>query len=106
MDSPHFEWWSYLPVDKVVHAVVFAGLMVLGASGRRGAAPRSLSAELRTLILGLSIYAVAIEVCQHLLPWRSFEILDLVADGLGIVLGWLVVAWTLRSRRYRQPAEP
>ena len=101
-----FEWWSILPGDKLIHAAAFGGLVILAAGARRLEAAGSVRMDLLTIALGLAAYALATEACQHVLPWRSFEVFDLVADGLGIVLGALVAARTLRYRRRRFPVEP
>lgn len=68
--------------DKVNHALAFLALAVLGyrAYPRRAA----------LLLLGLLAYGGAIELLQGLTAYRSAEWLDVVADGLGALLG---LAW-------------
>jgi VanZ family protein len=55
---------------------------------------------------GLLAFGGAIEIAQYLLPYgRSAEWLDLAADGVGIVAGWLVSvpfreSWLQRIERW------
>ena len=66
--------------DKVVHLLLFA--MLSGTARLRfGGAPRVLAA-----VVG---YAVVSEVAQALLlSRRSGDLLDILADLLGVALGW------------------
>ncbi len=41
--------------------------------------------------MALILYGVAIEVIQSLTGWRSGEVLDAVADAIGIVLSSLLI---------------
>lgn len=81
-------------VDKLAHVMVFAVLAMLllwGAQFPRGkrAAPW----------VGLAAaYGLVDEMHQSVVPGRSVEVLDGVADGVGAVLGYLVVGCALRSR--------
>jgi len=73
--------------DKIVHALVFAAL---AWTGRRAGLP------VMGLGVGLLVYAVGSEVVQHtLLPGRSGDLTDVVADLVGVALG-LVLARHLR----------
>lgn len=47
--------------------------------------------ERRWAALGLLIYGIKIEMLQLLVPWRSAEWMDIVADALGIGLGWCLL---------------
>lgn len=78
------EQMSFEHADKLKHAAGFAVLYVLGwAAG--------LSA--RTLWIGLVAFGIGIEAAQGLLTdTRQPSVGDVVADVVGVVLGWLVVA--------------
>ena len=81
-EYPHF--------DKVIHAGLFCALsffMIIGFTKqdtysrlRFKAVPFALAAS---FLVGLSI-----ELIQLFLPHRSFEVYDLVSDGVGSVLGY------------------
>jgi VanZ family protein len=78
-------------VDKLVHLALFA---LLGATGRWARIPPL------PLVLGLAGYAVLSEVLQGLLPIdRDAEILDAVADCVGVSVGVALHALVTRPRR-------
>ena len=53
------------------------------------------------LLLGLFAYSMIIEFIQHFLPYRSFSVLDLLANGVGLVLGWgLACLWALCQKSF------
>jgi VanZ family protein len=74
-------------LDKLVHASVFALVMVVG---RRARLPRV------PLLLLTVVQAPVSELVQAtLLPQRSGDPLDVLADLVGCLLGW----WLTRERR-------
>lgn len=84
--------------DKVAHAVTFA---VMALAGRvAGWGPR-------TLLAGLAAYAVATEVLQHVLPiGRHGDVLDVVADLVGVLLGLALASVVARSVVRRRSLSP
>ena len=75
--------------DKVLHVVAFVALMVWFSG----------LFEVRYLLwlaAGLAGYGLLIEVLQSFTPTRQAEGLDLVADIVGILLGWLLSIAGLR----------
>lgn len=73
----------YVPTtvwDKANHVFAFAVLGVLGCAAYR--------ARTAKVLLGLLAYGAAIEVLQALTPYRSAEAADVVADAVGLLLGW------------------
>ena len=85
--------------DKLHHAAAFfalAGLLLALVERRYYAA----------MCAGLLVFGGAIEAAQYLMPYgRSAEWLDLAADGVGIVAGWLASvpfreSWLQRSERW------
>lgn len=73
----------YIPAtiwDKANHVFAFAVLAVLGCASYRGRTARVLA--------GLLAYGAAIEVLQALTPYRWGEFADVVADAVGLLLGW------------------
>lgn len=72
-------------LDKLNHLLAFALLAVLA----QAAYPDRPRAPLRwTLLLG---YGLLIEAVQALLPERELSLLDLAADGAGILAGALIL---------------
>jgi len=83
-------------IDKLYHASAFAALVFPTAFLR----PRLLRAVAPLALL----YGGAIEIVQPLVG-RTADISDLVADGVGILIGvglGLVAQWVLLVRRGRQ----
>ena len=80
---PHWDKWG--------HLLAYVGLTALGmlvCRTRRG----------RWLMLGwLLLLGALVEVAQGLLPWRSMEAADLLANAIGVALGGLVALTPLRD---------
>jgi VanZ family protein len=71
--------------DKLIHASGFVIFMLwFGGIFKARLAP--------LVVLGLSAYGLLIEMLQSLVPARQAEVLDLVADVAGVLLGWLLCA--------------
>lgn len=48
------------------------------------------------IALGYAAMGVCIEYIQRLTGYRSFEVADMVANALGVMLGWGIVQTPLR----------
>ncbi|OOG25709.1 VanZ family protein [Thioalkalivibrio denitrificans] len=70
--------------DKAGHVIAYAILTVLGLYAH----PRYTI----TVAGGVFVLGVALEGLQHLTPTRTFEWLDIVANGAGVVLGLVIAA--------------
>lgn len=80
--------------DKWAHVITFAILTVWFSGQYR---PRSYW----RIAVGLTVFGVLIEICQRLVGYRSAEFGDLVADGVGILVGLAIAlsgvgGWSLR----------
>lgn len=84
LDSiPTFEFLNWPEADKLVHGTSFAILGMLSVS--------SLGESQQRFILILiiwSVYAMMVEIFQFYIPGRSFEILDILADVIGAIVGY------------------
>jgi len=69
------------PTDKVVHALLFAMVAALTARGWRD------SFGVMAVVLYMLTLGVVSELIQFLVPGRSADILDVVADLAGSVIG-------------------
>jgi hypothetical protein len=76
--------------DKMNHAMTFAMLAILGCS----AYPE----RKVQVLLGLVAYGVLIELLQALTDYRMAEALDVVADGVGLLVGWTFTRLLSRVR--------
>jgi VanZ family protein len=89
--------------DKEVHAALYAGLAAVllralaGGSWRRLTLGRALEAAAVA-----TLYGVVDEFHQRLVPGRSFETMDMIADAAGAALA-SVVLWTWGIIRPRNP---
>lgn len=85
--------------DHLFHASIycFSAYFLWILCGRR---PKR-GAWMTLIWLGSLAIGVATEYVQRLLPYRSFDVNDLLANGIGVTLGWLVLAAvvTLNSRK-------
>lgn len=68
-------------VDKVEHALAFAALAFVFLRAYRH--------RVIWVITGCVAFGVGIELVQYFIPWRSAELADLVADIVGVLLGWM-----------------
>ena len=77
--------------DKIEH---LAGYFLLSAYAAMLFATR---AALGRAMLGLLALGASIEVLQALLPWRSTDAFDMVANSIGVFAGALVAFTPLRG---------
>lgn len=90
----------HVATDKLLHAGAFGGLAGLLVFALPELATR------RRQVIGASLstgVGALLELVQSALPYRSAELLDLLADAVGAVLGALVFAWALRRWEARSP---
>ena len=95
-DLPSFDNWPFkIPADKVVHFLMFLPWPILAALSVMPGYDR---ASVRTVILLLIITIIgcalagATEWIQGLLPYRSRDVYDFIADCLGLLAGALLFA--------------
>ena len=76
--------------DKVVHMLVFAGVMLTG---------RLVGLSRAWMVPALIVHAFASELLQHLvLPDRGGDWLDVLANLGGVALGWYLAGVITRHR--------
>ncbi len=84
--------------DKIEHAFAFLTLAMLADFSW----PESGFGSRKILVL--LGYGLAIEIVQYFLPYRTFSLLDLTADAVGLFLYWLAMPLVRRvpllSRRW------
>ncbi|MEL6546072.1 MAG: VanZ family protein [Myxococcota bacterium] len=87
-------------IDKVAHAVVFGVLTLLLLFADRF--PRGWRALLWVAVA--FAYGISDELHQSLVPGRSVDVLDAVADLTGALLAWAVSHWFLSIDRSKNTA--
>jgi VanZ family protein len=102
--NPELPEVALFQADKLLHFIAFAGMQMTMLRAvryelERLAYPRQLllSAVLSTVVGG------ALELYQLMLPDRSADVLDLIADGAG-AFGAAFVLWLVFGRRYDEPS--
>ncbi len=70
--------------DKVGHLLAYGGLMFWFCQLYRNSWTRLAYAA------GFIGMGIALEFVQRALGYRSFEVADMIADGLGVLAGWAV----------------
>lgn len=78
VSSGIFDWW-----DKAQHATAFGTLMLLGYF--------TYSKYFWRLVIGLTVYGVMIELIQSWTGWRQGDVLDTLADAVGVLLMGLLI---------------
>ena len=78
VSSGIFDWW-----DKAQHAVALGVLMLLGFI----AYPK----YFWRMVMGLILYGVAIELIQSWTAWRQGDVMDALADMVGVLLMGLLI---------------
>ena len=90
-------WLEELELDKVVHIGLFAGLVFLWCLPFQLLVenPRRRKIIYGWIALSFIAYGVAIEFIQRdFIPFRSFDLYDIVADTIGCAIGWITIrAW-------------
>jgi VanZ family protein len=71
--------------DKANHMTAFALLAVLGC--------RAYPTRTVAVVTGLLAYGGLIEVLQSFTGYRTAEWADLLADALGLPVGWVIARW-------------
>ena len=77
--------------DKSNHLLAFGVMAWLGC--------KAFPQRLTIVLSGLLAYGALIEIMQFLTPNRSAEWLDLFADSLGILLGWMLIRLVANTAR-------
>ena len=72
--------------DKVGHLLAYAGVMFWFSQLYLHARTRLAYAA------GFVALGIALEFVQRALGYRSFEVLDMVADALGVLGGWAIAS--------------
>lgn len=94
-DLPQWSWADLLNVDKLVHALMFAVLVVLIVRGLRKYP--SIEAGAKPVLIAMLFaipYGGALEIMQgSLLRDRTADIGDFIANTIGCALGWAYLRW-------------
>ncbi len=89
---PDTDVWDFLSFDKVAHFFIFAVLSFLLIIGfTKQYSFKFVKYNAQILAIGFSIfYSLLIELGQALIPGRSMEYADLLANCIGALSGWVI----------------
>ena len=97
---PEIHRLGTLQVDKWLHFTTFAGLAVWFAGQYK-------PSSYWRIALGLFVFGVVIEACQRAVSYRSSDLVDLLADAVGILFGLGIAmlgagGWSMRFEQWLQ----
>ncbi len=78
--------------DKLGHFIAYSALSLLGLFAYPG------KFGPRWVVAGLVLYGIGLEVLQILVPSRFFSMGDILANTLGVLLGYVLITLTRRVR--------
>ena len=84
--------WDFFSFDKIAHFAVFAMLtllLIIGFTKQYS----FLFVRYHAINLGIGFalaYGIAIELLQLMIPERALEWQDMLANSIGVFVGWLV----------------
>ena len=94
------KWFKNLPVDKVVHVILFGSLALSFFFYFEQSAVKSLkttSAKAFVLIFCI-LYGIGMEYYQkYFVPSRGFEVSDMLADAIGALLALPIFTYIRRK---------
>lgn len=92
-EFPKITWTDKIWLDKWIHAGLFAILILTWCwsySAKQRSAPGNKKSFIVIAALGL-LYGIVTEILQELfIPFRSFEVPDIIADGVGAAVGYFI----------------
>jgi VanZ family protein len=88
---PKISWQDKVWLDKWVHIFLFMILVILWSkaySHNKNIQSNSRKFFFRIMIIGI-FYGIAMELVQkYFIPFRSFDLGDILADGIGCIVGF------------------
>jgi len=84
--------------DKILHICEYAVFGALASRAFKNSSKRALSANFKILAVLVSIiYGISDEFHQAFVSERQFSVFDMIADGLGGVLGTFIYAFKFQE---------
>jgi VanZ family protein len=98
-EFPKMTWLGKIWFDKWVHIGLFLVMVIFWCRALSFKNPGKLKTLFGRIVLLSIIYGVVMELVQQFfIPFRSFEFLDIVADGIGSLAGYLLsVRWYIKK---------
>ncbi|HKC37827.1 MAG TPA: VanZ family protein [Chitinophagaceae bacterium] len=85
---PQIKWDDKLLFDKWIHVLLFLILVLVWC--RAYSKPRLKNIFIMITILSI-LYGIGMEIVQkYFIPFRSFDVGDIIADAVGCITGYLI----------------
>jgi VanZ family protein len=93
---PKMQWHDKIFLDKWIHVFLFAVLVFLWC--------KAYVIKTKKIFLSITalcvVYGVVMElVQQHFIPFRSFDVRDMIANSIGAVTGYFISVKRLITKR-------
>ena len=82
---------KFLIQDKLLHMMVFLFITFFAYASK-------FNVNRLVILLGLILYGLLIEIIQNYISYRNFELLDLLFDIFGVLVGYL--SWKYLKKIY------
>ncbi len=87
---PKENWFDKIWLDKWIHVILFSIMVYLWCQYVSTSAGKKIR-YFRQIAIYFFLYGIAMELVQkYFIPNRSFDLKDILADGLGCVIGLLI----------------
>ncbi|HEV8271404.1 MAG TPA: VanZ family protein [Chitinophagaceae bacterium] len=90
---PKIKWDSKIWLDKWIHVFLFMVLVILWSkayAGKKNIQNNTRKIFFQIMILGF-FYGILMELVQkYFIPYRSFDLIDMIADAAGCVVGYFI----------------
>ena len=99
-EFPKITWLNKIWIDKWVHFLMFGILVILWCSAYRS---KQKKGNFRKVFIRITVlcllYGIMMELVQHFfISFRTFEMIDIMADGAGCIVGLFVVnSWYIKK---------
>ncbi len=81
--------------DKIVHLIMYIVLSAIICIEQKRQKKTILNKNKLKIFIICTLYGIFIEIIQYFLPYRGFEIADMIADSLGAAIGILLISKTI-----------
>ncbi|HEX6172108.1 MAG TPA: VanZ family protein [Chitinophagaceae bacterium] len=92
-ELPKITWEDKIWFDKWIHVFLFMILVMLWNkvyAGKENIPLNPRRVFFQIMIVGF-VYGILMELVQkYFIPYRSFDIIDILADGVGCVMGYFI----------------
>ncbi len=101
---PQETWLSNIQFDKIVHIGLFAVLTWLFCRGLYQTFPQArLKSNFIYIAPAAVVYGLVMEFVQkYYVPFRSFDVYDVVADGIGAFAGYFFSVWLYFKKSHKK----